>query len=390
MVYLKNIKKLKNIIVSIAIIVSSPFIASVVLKIVPNISVTANRIANTTIGSHEDLDDDTILQDSLQDPVILDDWSENILSNGLGWDYSDTTQDADNFDFFDKKFDATAGSQPYPNVDTLTNHSGSIVQTVFNNYSGSPYLSLDGGGMVKNCTTISDTTLLSESRQSVQFNIEVNSNEPQVLIMHTHTTESFEPYERTYYDSSFGYRTTDSSKNVVMIGDAITKELNDAGINTIHSTTIHDYPSYTGSYDRSATTIKELLRQYPSIKVVLDIHRDALSRDGDLLQPIVEVDGKKSAQIMIVSGCDDGTMNMPNYLQNFRFATLIQKYLYSDYGDLARPILFDYRHYNQDLTTGSLLVEVGTHGNTLEQVRYAGHLFGKSLAKALLSISYNT
>jgi stage II sporulation protein P len=101
----------------------------------------------------------------------------------------------------------------------------------------------------------------------------------------------------------------------------------------------------------------------------------------------VEIDGKKSAQVMIISGCDDGTMDMPDYMQNFRFASLLQQQMASDYENLARPVLFDYRKYNQDLTTGSLLIEVGTHGNTLEQVQYAGELVGKSLSKALKSIT---
>ena len=62
---------------------------------------------------------------------------------------------------------------------------------------------------------------------------------------------------------------------------------------------------------------------------------------------------------MLISGCDDGSMNMPNYLKNFRFACLIQQQMESDYAGLTRPILFAYRKYNQDLTTGSVLVEVG-------------------------------
>lgn len=381
-----NKKKFKNIVISFGIIISSPFIASVILKIVPNVSVTANRLANTTIG--ETINDIPIQEfEPTPDPEIIPttDWSNNIISNGLGWDYS--PENNDSFDFFDEKFNASAGDKPYPNLDTLTNHSGEIIQTIFNNYSGEPYFKLNSGATVKNVTDVSNSKLSSESILLPDFTIELNSSEPQVLIMHTHTTESFEPFERTYYDDSFSYRTTDSSKNVVMIGDAITKELENTGINTIHNTTIHDYPSYTGSYERSAITVQDILNEYPSIKVVLDIHRDALSRDGNLLQPIIEIDGKKSAQIMIVSGCDDGTMNMPNYMKNFRLASLIQNQLYSDYGDLVRPILFDYRKYNQDLTTGSLLIEVGSHGNTLEQVQYAGELFGKSLAKALVSIS---
>lgn len=369
------------------IIVSSPFIASVILKVVPSISVTANRLANTTVG--EPIADVTIESlDVVQDTIeeVPSGWEDGIISDGLGWEYSLNGDDS-TFDFFDEKFNATAGDKPYPDLETLTNHSGDILQMTFNEYSGEQYQSLSSGALVKNVTSVSNSKLSTESNILPEFNIEINSSEPQVLIMHTHTTESFEPFERTYYDSSFSYRTTDSSKNVVMVGDAITKELESVGINTIHDTTIHDYPSYTGSYERSALTVTEILEQYPSIKVVLDVHRDALSRDGNLLQPTVEVDGKKSAQIMIVSGCDDGTMNMPNYMQNFRLASLIQNQLYSDYGDLARPILFDYRKYNQDLTTGSLLVEVGSHGNTLEQVQYAGELFGKSLAEALLSIA---
>ena len=86
---------------------------------------------------------------------------------------------------------------------------------------------------------------------------------------------------------------------------------------------------------------------------------------------------------MIISGCDDGTLDMPDYIKNFRFASHLQQQLSSDYPGLTRPILFDYRKYNQDLTTGSLLIEVGTHGNTLEQVSYSGELIGKSLVKAL-------
>lgn len=219
-----------------------------------------------------------------------------------------------------------------------------------------------------------------------EFTIELN-DEPQVLIMHTHTTESFEPFERDFFDSSFNYRTTDPSKNVVMIGDKITQQLENAGIEVIHDTTIHDYPSYNGSYDRSAETVKKILKEYPSIKVVLDIHRDAIGTNDSIMQPVVEVNGKDAAPVMIISGCDDGTMDMPDYMKNFRFASLLQQQMSSDYTGFTRPILFDYRKYNQDLTTGSLLIEVGTHGNTLEQVEYSGELLGKSLAKALLKLN---
>jgi stage II sporulation protein P len=171
-----------------------------------------------------------------------------------------------------------------------------------------------------------------------------------------------------------------------MVGDAIQAELEAKGINVIHIRTIHDYPSYNGAYDRSRASIVPVLEQYPSIKVALDIHRDAISGEGIAYQPYIETDGKEAAQVMIISGCDDGTLGMPNYMKNFHFACALQQQLEADTPGLTRPILFDYRKYNQDLTTGSLLIEVGSHGSTLEQVQYSGQLVGRSLAELLVSM----
>lgn len=268
-----------------------------------------------------------------------------------------------------------AGDKPYP---TEWNPDCTIIRTTYGNYSGTSFFDLEKAGQVNNKTDISNDTLYSESMYLPSFTVE-NTSEPQVLIYHTHTTESFEPYVRDFYDSSFNYRTTDETKNVVMVGDAIQAELEARGIGVIHDTTVHDYPSYNGSYERSRETVMSILEQNPSIKVVLDIHRDAISGEGEAYQPYVEIDGKEAAQIMIISGCDDGTMDMPNYMKNFHFACCLQQKLESDFSGLTRPILFDYRHYNQDLTTGSLLIEVGSHGNTLEQVQYSGQLIGRSL-----------
>ena len=129
-------------------------------------------------------------------------------------------------------------------------------------------------------------------------------------------------------------------------------------------------------------TVQKILEENPSIKIVLDIHRDAIEREsGERIAPVAEIDGKNAAQVMIISGCDDGTMGMPNYLKNFRFASLLQQQLESDYQGLTRPILFDYRKYNQDLTTGSILIEVGGHANSVDQAVYSGELIGRSLAK---------
>lgn len=273
------------------------------------------------------------------------------------------------------------GPEPYP--EKLENHDGVITAMSYGFFKGESYIDLDKAGQVRNVTDLSNNILLEESRLAPNFKIEKNG-EPQVLIMHTHATESYEPYERDFYDKSFNSRTTDPNMNMAAVGDAIAEQLEAAGIAVIHDTTMHDYPSYNDSYDRSRETVENILNEYPSIKIVLDIHRDAIEREsGERIAPVAEIDGKKAAQIMIISGCDDGTMNMPDYLKNFRFAALLQQQLESDYSGLTRPILFDYRKYNQDLTTGSILIEVGGHANSVDQAIYSGELIGKSLAKCL-------
>ena len=307
--------------------------------------------------------------------------NENIISKGFG--YAEENAPEDNEIPLYKVISDNPGAKPYP---TAWSEDGAIVRTTYGTFSGKNIFNLDKAGQVNNKTSVLWTDLKNESKLLPKFRISVHSDEPQVLIYHTHTTESFEPFVRDYYDASFNYRTTEETKNMVMVGNAIAKQLEEADITVIHDTTIHDYPSYNGSYDRSAVTIRNILEKYPSIKVILDIHRDAVSADGIAYQPFVEIDGKEAAQIMIISGCDDGTMNMPDYLQNFRLASLFQKQIESDYKGLTRPILFDYRKYNQNLSTGALLFEIGSHGNTLEQVQYSGELVGKSIARALYSI----
>lgn len=271
------------------------------------------------------------------------------------------------------------GAKPYP---TKWTQGGTIVRNTYGKFTGNNYFNLEKAGQVNNKTDIQSATLYNESNLLPEFKID-NSDQPQVLIYHTHTTESFEPFVRDYYDATFNYRTTDETKNVVMIGTEIQKQIEASGIKVIHNTTIHDYPSYNGSYDRSAETIKSIMQQYPSIKVILDIHRDAIAGDGVGYQPFAVINGKEAAQVMIISGCDDGTMNMPDFMKNFRLASLLQQQMETDYPGLTRPIMFDYRNYNQNLSTGALLIEVGSHCNTLDQVKYSGQLIGASIGRAL-------
>ena len=217
--------------------------------------------------------------------------------------------------------------------------------------------------------------------QPLPFSVEVNSSQPQVLIMHTHATECYESTEHSYTDPAFSARTTDTAVNMVAVGQQMTDILNAAGINTLHDTTLHDYPSYTGSYEKSNATVRSYLQQYPSIKVVIDVHRDAIQQaDGTRVKPVVTINGEKSAQVMLIS-CADQDGNLPNYKQNLRFAAAWQAQMEGMFPGLTRPVLFDYRYYNQDLTTGSLLIEVGGHANTLSEAMAAGRMAAQALAK---------
>ncbi len=240
-----------------------------------------------------------------------------------------------------------------------------------------------GEGLLHNYTQVPDSEIISIMQKGMNIELE-HTKEPQVLVFHTHATESFELYDSSTYDIRNTWRTTNNAKNMVKVGDALVKELEDAGIVVIHDTTQHDYPSYNGSYERSAKTIQSYLDQYPSIKIALDLHRDAIQREEKLIvKPVVEIDGKKAAQLMIITGSDDGTMNVPEWRENLRFAASLQDAVERDYPQLTRPIFFCYRKYNMDKTTGSLLLEVGSNANTLDESIYSAQLVGKSLANLL-------
>lgn len=213
------------------------------------------------------------------------------------------------------------------------------------------------------------------------------TDEPLVLIFHTHATESYEEYDSPVYDKRNGWRSTDNNKNMVAVGDELQKALEAQGIGVIHDKTQHDYPSYNGSYERSAATIQAILEEYPSIQVVLDVHRDGIQReDGTVVKPTTVIDGKKAAQLMIITGCEDGTVGLPNWRSNLRFATAITNQVEQDYPTLMRPLFFAYRKYNMDVTTCSLLLEFGSNGNTLAEAKYCARLAGQSLGKVIKSM----
>jgi|GEM_PF-260188 len=208
----------------------------------------------------------------------------------------------------------------------------------------------------------------------------------QVLIVHTHTTEGYAQRTDGLYDPDYSPRTTDTTQNVVAVGDVLAQRLEQAGIRTLHATEVHDHPQYNGSYDRAKETISKYLEKYPSIEMVLDVHRDAITYDdGTKVKPTAEINGKKAAQVMIISGCDaGGKLYFPEWKSNLCMALQIQSSAQKLHPGLMRPLNFAPYRYNMHLTPNSLLLEFGTDANTLEEALYSAELMGDAIVQVLL------
>ena len=268
-----------------------------------------------------------------------------------------------------------------------TEKSGIIERYNFGNFDDPNVITLSSGAQIRNLTDKSNAEMLVSSEELPLLGdfsgFELGCDEPQVLIYHTHTSESFLPFGESY-DSDYPIRSSDSSRNVTAVGDAICEALAKRGISSVHDCTVHDYPMFTGAYYRSADTILNDIKKYPSIKIAIDIHRDGIvNADGSVTAPVSVIDGKSAAQLMIITGCDSPETEIPDYIQNFKLACLLQNSAEKAYPTLARPLLFDYRNYNQSLFVGDLLIEVGSQGNTLEEAVYSGELLGNILADAV-------
>ena len=209
---------------------------------------------------------------------------------------------------------------------------------------------------------------------------------PQVLIVHTHGSEAYTMPPGQEYEASGECRTTDCNYNVVRVGDELAAVLEEAGLSVLHDATLHDYPQYSGAYDRSLATIERYLEQYPTISFVLDIHRDAISDgEGNMYKVVSNVAGLNAAQMTFVIGTDGGGLEHPHWRENLKLAAAVQQNLLDDYPSLMRPITVRNSRYNQHATAGSLLVEMGAAGNSLDEALLSARLLGQALAETILS-----
>lgn len=203
---------------------------------------------------------------------------------------------------------------------------------------------------------------------------------PTVLILHTHGTESYTKTEN-YTETSL-YRTLNTDYNVVSVGAELKKVLEAGGIQVIHDTTLHDHPSYSSSYSHARDCISEYLKKYPSIVLVLDLHRDAVeNRDGKQMIFTTQVDGEKVAQLMMVVGTDANGLKHPNWQENMALAVKLHALLEKDYAGICRPISFRSQRFNQDLSAGAMLIEMGSAGNTRSEALAAARILGQTILK---------
>lgn len=220
-----------------------------------------------------------------------------------------------------------------------------------------------------------------------QLDWDLSGPGPRVLILHTHGSESYTKQPGQNYAASGDYRTLDSNYNMVMLGDLLARQLETAGIEVLHDRALHDYPSYNSSYTNARQSMQDYLQQYPTIQVVLDLHRDAvLNSDGSQYAPTVTAEGQPVARLMLVVGTNASGMHHPKWKENLAAAVKLQVLLENQVPGIMRPVLLRAQRFNHDLSTGAMIVEVGAAGNTLEEAARAVEY----LAQALIHLMHGT
>ena len=215
-------------------------------------------------------------------------------------------------------------------------------------------------------------------------NITLDFCDPSVLIIHTHTSESYAENENA--------RSTDEGQNMIRIGKIIKERLESHGIAVVHDTTRNDYPAYNGSYNKALGVIEKNIAEHPDIQVVLDVHRDYTARTENgheiQLRPVGDINGIKASQVMLVVGTDFSGLAHLNWRHNLAFAVQINAELDKISEKIARPINIRKERFNQHKTPGSLIVEVGSASNYLYESENSARFIGDAVAEVLKKYQY--
>lgn len=209
---------------------------------------------------------------------------------------------------------------------------------------------------------------------------------PQILIVHTHTTEAYTKGKKDKYEETDPARTLNNNYNMVRVGEEMKKVFEDMGLSVVHDTSKHDYPSYNGSYAHALNSIEAYLKKYPTIQVVLDVHRDAIiDSKGVSYAKRTKVNGENVAQIMLVVGTNDMGLSHPKWKDHLALAVQMQKKMLAIDKSFPRPIDLRSPRFNGHATPGSMLVEVGTSGNTLQEALAGARYFARAAGELYTS-----
>lgn len=236
--------------------------------------------------------------------------------------------------------------------------------------------------ITKNCDY--DPDLEWELTRPLEWDL--TGEEPTVLILHSHATESYTPSDGDTYTESAAYRTLDESYNMVSLGALVARRLEAAGIRVIHDTALHDHPSYNDAYANAASSVEAYLEQYPSIRLILDLHRDAADTPTGQMVTQCSIGSETAAQLMMVVGTDDGGLYNPEWEDNLSLALKLQVLLERENPGICRPMNLTYHRYNQHLGDRALLIEIGAAGNHLEEARLAA----EALAQAIIALIHGS
>lgn len=252
--------------------------------------------------------------------------------------------------------------------------NGAPAQTV--QISSSKGYTVVNGVLIKNS---SSRKLSAEKLSKCDFSARLGTEGPQVLILHSHGSEAYTMPKGHEYKASGTFRTADTTCNVVRIGDEIAAVLSSYGISVLHDRTLHDVPSYNDAYISSQASVERYLEKYPTISFILDVHRDAIQDGNGNYYKLVSREDPHAAQCSLVMGLDHD-----RWQENLKLAIAVQQNLNDACPTLMRPLTArDYR-YNQQLSTGFLLLEVGAAGNSLDEAILGGRLFARSFAETIL------
>lgn len=211
------------------------------------------------------------------------------------------------------------------------------------------------------------------------------SEGPVVLVVHTHASEAYLPEETDWIAGPLGNSTysSDPAHNVIAAGAALCRRLNEKGIPALQCAEMPEEATVRGAYERSAACVKELLTRYPSVRLVIDLHRDGiLTEDGSYVRTKAP-DGEACAQVMAVIGTDCNGTPCPAWEENLALALCLREKLNEDGADRSRPVFLRCASFNQELAPHSLLLEIGSGANTVRQAKRAAEATADALAQLM-------